>query len=349
MVENEKNIPKKGRIAWFAPDLIEGSGGHRTIFQNANELIKRGYACDLIIKPIWRPMLPNEIYNNIKEWYGDFDGDVFNDYNLVRDYDMVIATGWETASPAADTNIKRKLYFMQDYEPWFFAMGVPYLLAKKTYEYDLFPVAIGHYLPEKMKQDYKKDAGQFDFCADLTQYYKKKDVKKENAICFVYQPSKPRRCAEMGMKALQIVQKLRPDVKIYLFGSPKMVPYNIEAEHLGILPIEKCNDLYNSCKVGLCLSTTNPSRVPFEMMAAGLPVVELGLENNLYDFPEDGCLLVELSPEAIANAILKILDDEKLAKRLSDGGVKYMKKYPLDKGYEQFGKIIDTIFEGRKC
>lgn len=348
MVENEKNINKKGRIAWFAPDIIEGSGGHRTIFQNANELIRRGYACDLYIKPIWRPMLPREIYDNIKKWYGNFDGDVFNDYCLLRDYDMVIATGWETAKPAAETNIKRKLYFVQDFEPYFFPVSPEYLEAKRTYGYDLFPVTIGRWLSEKIKNDYNKDAGFFDLCADLTKYHRKKEAKKENAICFCCQPDKPRRCVSIGLKALQIVQKMRPDVKIYLFGSQKLRTYNVETEHLGLLSIDECNDLYNRCKVGLCLSTTNPSRVPFEMMATGLPVVDLKMENNLYDFPEEGCLLAEPSPEAIARAILEILEDEKLAKKLSDGGVKFMKERPISKGFEQFGEIVDTFFENKK-
>lgn len=348
MVENERNVNHKGRIAWFVPDFVDGSGGHRTIFQNINALIGRGYACDLYVKPIWRPLLPREIYDNIRRWYEDFDGDVFNDYTLARDYDMIVATAWDTVEPVLKTGVEKKMYFIQDYEPWFFPMGTAHLTAQKSYHHGLAPVTIGHWLANKIKKESGQEVECFDFCADLSRYYKKNEIKKENAICFVGQPIKPRRCMDIGMRALQIVQAVRPDVKIYVFGSPKMKMYNIKATHLGILSVEKCNDLYNCCKVGLSLSTTNPSRVPFEMMAAGLPVVELGLENNLYDLPEDGCLLAEPSPEAIANAILKILDDDKLAKRMSLGGAQYMKNYPLTKGYEQFGEIVDEYLKGKK-
>ena len=66
------------------------------------------------------------------------------------------------------------------------------------------------------------------------------------------------------------------------------------------------------------MSASNPSRIPFEMMASGLPVVELYRENNLYDFPNDGCLLADSTPEAIANALLTILDDKKLQHAIID-------------------------------
>ena len=149
----------------------------------------------------------------------------------------------------------------------------------------------------------------------------------------------------MGLKALQIVQQLRPDVKIYLYGSQITEFSNINVEHLGIISTKECNELYNKCQVGLCMSSTNPSRIPFEMMAAGLPVVDLYKENNLYDLPEDGCLLADPSPEAIATAILKLLDDKELRRSLSDGGVRYMKKYPLEKGFKQFIDNFDKCLK----
>ena len=118
-------------------------------------------------------------------------------------------------------------------------------------------------------------------------------------------------------------------------------------EQLGIISIEECNDLYNKCKVGLCMSASNPSRIPFEMMAAGLPVVELYRENNLYDFPDDGVLLADSTPESIATSILKIIDDESLQKSMSDAGIKYMNNYPLEKGYKEFLNAFNNFFNNK--
>ena len=95
------------------------------------------------------------------------------------------------------------------------------------------------------------------------------------------------------------------------------------------------------------MSASNPSRIPFEMMAAGLPVVELYRENNLYDLPEGGCLLAESSPAAVATALIKIIEDDNLRKEMSQSGHSFMQKYPLEKGYNQFIKFIDNCFSNQ--
>ena len=55
--------------------------------------------------------------------------------------------------------------------------------------------------------------------------------------------------------------------------------------------------------------------------------MELYHENNLYDLPENGCLLAEPNSEAIATAILNIFADEKLQRQMSAAGYKYMQDY----------------------
>ena len=112
-----------------------------------------------------------------------------------------------------------------------------------------------------------------------------------------------------------------------------------------IIPIEKCNELYNKCKVGFCISASNPSRIPFEMMAAGLPVVEMYRENNLYDMPDDGVLLAEPTPEGLASAIVHLLDSPEECKKMSEFGKKFMKDYPLEKGFTQFLEIVKAMVE----
>lgn len=346
MVENGYDQGKLGRIAWFVPGLPKGSGGHNTIIQNANRLVNHGYSCDLYIDEIEHKK-PIELYKNVCDWYGEFRGDVYNEFELVKDYDMVVATQWATAAPVFRTKCNKKMYFIQDYEPWFYSMGEYHLEALQSYKYGFKNVSIGQWLPQKLKNEFDIKTAPFSFGADLDVYKRLKGTKKENAVCFIYQPDKPRRCSSWGITALKILQEKRPDVKIYLYGSEKLEVMNENVEHLGILSTKQCNELYNRCKVGLCISSSNPSRIPFEMMAAGLPVVDLYLENNLYDFPEDGCLLAEPDPRAIAAALIKILDDDKLRKSMSDSGEKYMKNYPLNRGFDEFETIVDKIINDK--
>ena len=194
-----------------------------------------------------------------------------------------------------------------------------------------------------MENQFSTPSQHFDFCADLNVYKPLKNIQKENAICYVLQPEKPRRGTQLALQALKIVKTKRPDIKIYLYGSNVKVDIPFEAAELGIIPISECNALYNRCKLGLCFSASNPSRIPFEMMAAGLPVVELYRENNLYDLPDKGVLLAESSPASIASAILQLIDDQNKLNEMSSFGYTYMQNYPLEKGFAQFVSAVDSL------
>lgn len=339
-------LPKK-KIAWVMPHPGKGSGGHRTIIQNVNALIRAGYECDIFVEEDG-VSTSEMVRQKINEWYEPCTAGVYVGFKFEKDYDLLFATGWQTIEFVKKLPAKKKAYFIQDYEPWFFPMGDQYLITENSYKYGFLPVTIGKWLAHKMEQEFNTPAEYFDFGADLNVYKPLENVEKEkeNAICYVYQPEKPRRCDYIGLKALKLVKAMRPEVKIYLYGSEQVTrPIDFECENLHIIPVEKCNELYNKCKVGICMSASNPSRIPFEMMAAGLPVVELYKENNLYDLPDEGVLLADTTPEAIASAVVNLLDHPEEAKKMSEFGINYMKGYPLEKGFGQIVNVVKDMLE----
>ncbi len=332
------------RAAWVLPSFIEGSGGHRTILQNIQYMINQGDECDVYVEDKNDVKDVAELEKMVKKFFGNCDARFFLGYDIKGEYDIIFATAWYTAKVVRDCGLNAvKAYFIQDFEALFNPMGDGYLLACNSYCYGLKPVTIGRWLSHKMKTEYNTDSQFFDFCADQKVYKKLNNVEKENAICFIYQPDKPRRCSMVGIEALGIVKFLRPDIKIYLYGSTIKGNVWFEHENLGIIPIENCNELYNKCSVGLCISSSNPSRIPFEMMAAGLPVVDLFMENNLYDMPEVGVSLAHYTPESIAKALIDILDDKDKAKQMSEYGQEYMKDKDLVHGYKQFYEAVKRM------
>lgn len=332
----------KKKIAWVIPHPGKGSGGHRTIIQNVNALIRQGYECDIYVEDD-NVSTAEMVKQKINEYYEPCDAGVYVGIRMRKDYDIVFATGWQIVEFVRNLPAKHKGYFIQDFEPWFFPMGDQYIITENSYRYGFKPVTIGKWLAHKMLAEYENPVEYFDFGADLNVYKKLDNVKKENAICFVYQPEKSRRCDYIGLKALRIVKTLRPDIQIYLYGSNMPATFDFECKNLNIIPITKCNELYNKCKVGVCMSASNPSRIPFEMMAAGLPVVELYKENNIYDMPDEGVLLARPTPEAIASAIIHLVDSEEERNKMSEFGVKYMQNYPLERGFKQFLKAVDDM------
>ena len=337
------------RAAWVLPSLIEGSGGHRTILQNVQYLIRKGYECDVYVEDKGEVKNSEELRRQAETLFGKHDCRFILGYDIQGEYDIIFATAWFTAKVVRDCNSSAvKAYFIQDFEALFNPMGDGYILACNSYGYGLKPVTIGRWLSHKMQTEYRTPSRYFDFCADRRIYRPLPEAKKEHAICFVYQPDKPRRCSVLGIEALGIVKFLRPDVKIYLYGSNIKGNVWFEHENLGIIPLEKCNALYNKCEVGLCISSSNPSRIPFEMMAAGLPVVDLYMENNFYDMPNEGVRLAHTTPESIAQALIEILDHRETAAEMSEAGKRYMADKDLEHGFEQFYAAVSDMAARRE-
>ena len=336
-----KNVRKK-RIAFVIPHPGLGSGGHRTIIQNINALFKAGYECDIYVEEDYLST-SEMVSNKINTYYEYCPANVYVGVVLRKEYDLLFATGWTTIDFVKNLECAKKAYFIQDYEPWFLPMGEAHINVENSYKLGFSPISIGKWLSYKMKKDFNVSSQYFDFCADTNVYKRNSKIKKENAICFIYQPEKPRRCDMIGLRALKLIGTLNPDVKIYLYGSSATPKLDFEVENLNIIPIEKCNELYNKCKLGICISASNPSRIPFEMMASGLPVVEIHKENNLYDFPTGGIILAEPSSEAIATAVLDLLKDENKLNHMSKTGAEYMKNFPLEKGYDQFVNAVNNL------
>lgn len=331
-------------ISWFIPQLIEGSGGHRTMLQHAEFLESKGHNCIIYLedksgKTEGCDLIFNLFRIRLKN--------VFYGWDKFQPCDVAVATIWYSAPFVASLPFDcKRLYFVQDYEAYFNPVGDSYLMAENSYSYGLIPITIGRWLRYKLKNDFSINAFHFEFGVNNKIYKRINTIPKQKAICFIYQPDKPRRCSRIGIEALGIVKHSMPDVKIYLYGSTIKENLWFEHENLGLLPLDSCNELYNKCAVGLCISSSNPSRVPFEMMQSGLPVVEIWRENNLYDFDHDAMLLCKQTPESIAEGLMKILNDDSLAKHMGESGEKFMAGRTLEnenKGfYDAFLSAINN-------
>ena len=348
VMEKSTRGDKSMKAGWVLPSFIEGSGGHRTMFQNIQCLLDHGYECHVFIEDNGEAKSSAELEKMVEKYFGGCPCHYHLGLQITGEFDILFATAWFTAKVVRDyPHAKHKAYFIQDFEALFNPMGDGYLLACASYCYGLSPITIGKWLTNKMQTEYHLHSQYFDFCADHKVYYRDLSIKKENAICFIYQPEKPRRCSAIGIEALGIVKYLKPEIKIYLYGSSEKGHIWFEHTNLGIIPIHKCNELYNRCTVGLCISSSNPSRIPFEMMASGLPVVDLYMENNLYDMPDEGVLLAHYTPESIAQALLDIIENSDKARDLSEYGIQYMKNRTLEYGYDQFFHAVDNLVHDR--
>ncbi len=346
----------RSKIAWFVPLPIEGSGGHRTILQNIEALERAGHECHVYVEdpPRMTAQEPDASVRlaTIKEQFASFFGfrseALYLGFNVAEQYDLIFATAWFTAPFVAQVNQPcPKAYFVQDYEAYFMPVSDGYLKAEDSYRLGLNVVSIGRWLTQRLTKEAGCAATYFDFCADSNVYQPDASTQRERAICAIYQPEKPRRCPQLLIQSLGLLKQHKPDVKIYLYGTREKPDLPFEHEHLGLLDIQGCAELYNRCSVGMCISATNPSRIPFEMMACGLPVVDVYRENNFYDMPENGVLLANARPGALARAAALLLDDAPRREAMGAYARAFMKDRSLQYGFDQFVAAVEDLLEGR--
>ncbi|MBR3225029.1 MAG: GBS Bsp-like repeat-containing protein [Atopobiaceae bacterium] len=320
----------------------------QTIFRHIDYLQSCGAQCDVCpTGDIGRSFV--QLNRRVSRYYGLKDVRLVDVTHLGESepYDMAIATMHTTVSYAIAVPSRTKAYFIQDFEPWFYPMGNEYLSALSTYNEQLTPIVIGRWLAARMHDDFGHQAFVTDFCADQDIYRPLANAPVERAVCAIWQPEKPRRCAALVEETFALLHELRPDLRLYLYGSrERCAKLHGVAQNLGLLSKEECNELYNKCLAGLCISSSNPSRIPFEMMAAGLPVVDIHAQNNLFDFCDESALLARPTPDALAEAIVRFADDDGRRIAASERGIAYMRERPACLEQEQFAQAVCQILGG---
>lgn len=261
--------------------------------------------------------------------------------------DALIATHHETV-PAVQAMRDRAFlpaYFVQDYEPYFSAVGTAYFSAEQTYRYDLFCITLGPWLREVLERQFGAMARDISFWVDRRFYFPPPSPPRapRPRVAFFARPQMPRRCYELGVASLRVLSRRLPDVEIDLFGASHF-PGLLDFPHgdLGILSPWQLGRLYRSADIGLAFSTTNPSLATFEMMACGLPVVDLDVMDSRQRHGGYPACLAEPSPDTLAEAMARLLSDDDRRSRLSAMGVEFTR--PLPSAQEAL-KQVSVILE----
>ena len=141
----------------------------------------------------------------------------------------------------------------------------------------------------------------------------------------------PRRAVPLGTLALAELQRRRPDTRFVVFGQAEELELPFEYELLGVAAPEALALRYAEATVGLCLSLTNYSLIPQEMLACGLPCVDLaGGSTEAEIGTHGGVELAEADPVAIADAIEALLADDERRRTRSAAGLRFVEEASWD-------------------
>jgi O-antigen biosynthesis protein len=138
-------------------------------------------------------------------------------------------------------------------------------------------------------------------------------------------------------------------VRIVMFGERYPLPTPFPYEHLGVASAEQLSWLFSEATVGLCLSMTNYSLIPQEMLACGLPCVDLQGASAESVFGANGP--VELSPFdtfALADHVERVLEDRELWERRSQAGIAFVSGRSWDHAAEQVERALRGALRARE-
>jgi glycosyltransferase involved in cell wall biosynthesis len=223
---------------------------------------------------------------------------------------------------------RARAYLVHDHEPEFYGTSVESIWATETYRLGLFHIAASPWLRDILEQRYGGHASLFLFGVDHTVYRPLASIaRRRDTVVFYARHVTPRRAVPLGLLALAELHRRRPDVRIVMFGDDAP-DATFPFEHIGVASQAALAALYNQATVGLVLSLTNYSLVPQEMLACGLPCVDLAGFCSETVFGHDGPVeLADFDPDAIADAIERLLDDEPRWQARSEAGRTFVREH----------------------
>ncbi len=340
-------------IAMVIPPFTRGSGGHNSIFQMMLRFERMGHTCSIWVHDplgLHAHERASVVRRRVVEEFAPLAAPVFKGFEGWYGADVVVATGWETAYPVMRLEgCRARAYLIHDHESEFFATSAHSLWADRTYSFDLFPIYGGAWLPELLEDRFGGRGVWFRFGVDHDIYRQLPIERRDDTVIFYSRDTTPRRAVPLGMLALDELARRRPDVRIVLFGDADRADTSFPHVHLGLVAPSELARQFSEATVGVCLSLTNYSLIPQEMMACGLPCVDLAGRSPEAVFGRDGPVeLAEPDPLGIADAIEALLGDELRWRRRSEAGLAFVSDASWDAAAETVERGLRAALRERE-
>lgn len=340
-------------VAWVIPPFQRGSGGHTLIFELIARLERMGHTCTVWVHdPRGRTggVAPSVLRRRIVEWFVPVAAPVLLGFEGWHGADVVVATGWQTAHAAATLPACRaRAYLVSDHEPEFYGTSAFSLWAEQTYALGFYVVAGSHWLRDLVARRYGAEGCSYRFGVDADVYHAREVARREDTVMFYARLSTPRRAVPLGLLALEELRSRRPETRIVMFGQNVPAPTTFDYELLGIAPPESLARHYCEATVGLCLSLTHYSLIPQEMMACGLPCVDVAGGSGEAVFGADGPVqLAAADPVALADAIEVLLSDRDLWLHRSQAGLAFVADASWDAAAVQVEEALRSALRVRE-
>jgi len=341
--------PARLNLHWVIPDFMPGAGGHMAIFRIVKYLEEKGHCSTLWIRRRTMHGTAAQARACIRKDFLPLAAEVriCTEENVDEVVgDAVIATDrWTAFYVRAIRNVNQRFYLVQDYEPLFYPMGSEALLADQSYRMGLIPICSSRWLERKMRDAGNAVVHRFDYAVDHQIYHLRPEVERSTQrIAFYSRGHTPRRAVELGFMALEQLADMGVAFHVDFFGCemPRFAaryPYTCH----GVLGHEGLADLYAKAAIGMVFSATNYSLIPHEMMACGLPVVDLAHESTEEAYPTEAIALATPEPRCIAETLKMLLTDADHREHVRAAALDYVRPMRWERSAQQ---VEDALLAG---
>lgn len=342
-----KSPAKVRRITFLITRMVKYHGGQTSILRLGTELAKQGFD---VVYAVYKPQSKEEMILCAKSNLASYQGRMCTSrqWDSLKS-DIFIASSWDTVSFVKKKE-GYKMYFVQDYEPYFYPFGELFLMANKTYEMGLHMVSLGSWNKEMIEKNAKpvSQIDCIDFPYEKTEYplverdYTAYGERKEFtlAVYLKYYGKRLPCLLQAMMKELRAaMEKDGITLHVKYYGEAKS--FRCEAgENLGMLTKEQLYELYREADFGVVASMSNISLVPYEMLATGLPLIEFVDGTFEYFFPENCAIMTEISGEDLYSKMKGALAEPERLIQMQENAKAYMSTLSWERTGLQFGDIV---------
>ncbi|QHQ63593.1 glycosyltransferase family 1 protein [Anaerocolumna sedimenticola] len=338
------------KITFVIERMAKYNGGQTSILRLGTELSKLGYQVGYIV---YKTQTKADMQECASCNLSNYQGEMYtNKYLDKLNSDIVIASSWDTVAFAKKMK-GYKMYFLQDYEPYFYSFGELFLMAKKTYEQGLHMVSLGPWNKEMVEKncniispvdyiEFPYESREYPSCnRDYASYAKK---RKFTIAVYLKYYGKRLPCITQYLLR-QVKEEFKKDgitLNILYFGEDKS--FRCDAgENLGMLSKKELLALYKRSDFGMVASMSNISLVPYEMLATGLPLIEFEDGTFPYFFPDNSAILTSLSYKDLYLKMKEVIKKPQLLEEMHETSDNYLKSLSWQKSAKEFSDILNGL------
>lgn len=353
--------PKKCEsIAFVITRMVRFHGGQTSVLRLGTELAKQGMRVYYLI---YKKQTAKDMDYCAEENLAGYQGKCMplDDYlknvrkKKLEEADFVCATSWDTVSFAKKLENAYKLYFVQDYEPYFYKYGEEFLMCRSTYFQGLHMISLGSWNRDMIVKDaderdrakLKTDVVDFpynpgEYSVGGRKYSSYSDKKKITVAAYVkfYGKRLPEFIPYMLQNTAKKLKKRGIELEILYFGEAKTYK-PAGGKNLGQLSRSELKELYKKADFGLVASMSNISLVPYEMHAAGLPVIEFVDGTYTHFLPEDSAILTDISKTDIAQKLYEAVKNPMILEKMHNSAMNAMKNLSWENTGKQFLDVLE--------